>query len=112
MDSDLQRIKGVVGEVGLERDGERFNAFNVTISIVVDARKTLNFNQGEQLIKEFRKELLGKAVEIAAIVVPCPVCGKGFNTEQGMRQHVRMAHEKKAKPKGAKRARKKSSHKK
>ena len=112
MDSDLQRIKGVVGEVGLERDGERFNAFNVTISIVVNTRRILNFNQGEQLINEFRKELLGKAVEITVIVVPCPVCGKGFNTEQGMRQHVRMVHEKKAKPKGAKRARKKSSHKK
>lgn len=112
MDSDLQKIKGVVGEVGLERDGERFNAFNVTISMVVDTGKTLTFNQGEQLIKEFRRELLGKAVEITAIVVPCPICGKGFNSEQGMKQHMRMVHEKKTKPKGTKRAMRKSSHKK
>jgi uncharacterized C2H2 Zn-finger protein len=54
-------------------------------------------------------------VEISAIVVACPVCGKGFNTEQGMKQHVRMVHEKKKKPvkktKGTtkKRAGKKSS---
>jgi len=112
---DCQKVKGVVGEVGLERDGERFNTFNVTISMVVNSGKTLTFNQGEQLIKQFRKELLGKAVEISAIVVACPVCGKGFNTEQGMKQHVRMVHEKKKKPvkktKGTtkKRAGKKSS---
>jgi hypothetical protein len=112
MDSNLQKIKGVVGEVGLERDGERFNAFNVTISMVVNTGKTLTFNQGEQLIKEFRKELLGKAVEITAIIVPCPVCGKGFNSEQGMKQHVRMVHKKKTKPKGPKKAGKKSTRKK
>ena len=111
MDSD-QKIRGVVGEVGLERDAERFNAFNVTISMVVNTGKALTFNQGEQLIKEFRKEILGKAVEMTAIVVPCPVCGKGFNTEQGMRQHVRMVHERKAKPKGAKKAGRKGSKKK
>ncbi len=112
MDSDLQKLKGVVGEVGLERDGERFNAFNVTVSVVVNTGKALTFNQGEQLINELRKGLMGKAVEIAAIVVPCPICGKGFNSEQGMKQHVRMVHEKKAKSKSAKKGRRKSSRKK
>jgi hypothetical protein len=97
LESDYQKVKGVVGEVGLERDGERFNAFNVTVSVVVDSGKALTFDQGEQLIKQYRKELLGKKVEVAAIVVLCPVCGKGFNTEQGMRQHARMVHEKKKK---------------
>ena len=50
-------------------------------------------------MKQFRTELLGKKAEITAIVVPCPICGKGFNTEQGMKQHVRMVHEKKRKVK-------------
>ena len=111
MESNYQKVKGVVGEVGLERDGERFNAFNVTVSVVVDSGKALTFDQGEQLIKQFRKELLGKKVEVAAIVVLCPVCGKGFNTEQGMKQHVRMVHDKKKKktePKAAKKTPKKA----
>ena len=115
MESDYQKVKGVVGEVGLERDGERFNAFNVKISMIVDSGKAMTFDQGEQLIKQFRKELLGKKVEIATIVVPCPVCGKCFNTEQGMKQHVRMVHEKKKKktePKAAKKTVKRGSRKK
>lgn len=112
MDSDNQKIKGVVGEVGLERNGERFNAFNVTISLVVDSGKALSFNQGEEMIKQYRKDLLGKKVEISAIVVSCPVCGKGFNTEQGMKQHVRMVHEKKTKAKAAKKTGKKAIRKK
>lgn len=111
MESDYQKVKGVVGEVGLERDGERFNAFKVKISMVVDSGRAMTLNQGEQLIMQFRKELLGKKVEITAIVVPCPVCGKGFNTEQGMKQHVRRVHEKKKKktePKAAKKTPKKA----
>ncbi len=115
MESDYQKVKGVVGEVGLERDGERFNAFNVKISMVVDSGKAMTLEQGELLIKQFRKELLGKAVEIATIVVPCPVCGKCFNTEQGMKQHVRMVHGKKKKkmePKAAKKTVKRGSRKK
>ena len=111
MESDYQKVKGVVGEVGLERDDERFNAFNVKISIVVDSGKAMTLDQGEQLIKQFRKELLGKKVEVTAIVVLCPVCGKGFNTEQGMRQHARMVHEKKKK-KAVKKTKKKGSRKK
>lgn len=116
MESDYQKVKGVVGEVGLERDGERFNAFNVTVSVVVDSGKALTFDQGEQLIKEFRKELLGKKVEVTAIVVLCPVCGKGFNTEQGMKQHARRVHDKKkkktVKPKAVKKTTKKRAAKK
>lgn len=112
MDSDNQKIKGVVGEVGLERDGEMFNTFNVKISLVVDTGKTLSLNKGEELIKQYKKDLLGKKVEVAAIVVSCPVCGKGFNTEQGMKQHMRMVHEKKRKAKASKKKGKKTSRKK
>jgi uncharacterized C2H2 Zn-finger protein len=102
MEMDYQKIKGVVDEVALERDGQRFNAFNVTISMIVNSGKPLTFNQGDQLISQYGKELLGKAVELSAVIVSCPICGKGFNSEQGMKQHMRMTHEKRKKTKAKK----------
>jgi hypothetical protein len=102
LEAGNERIKGVVGEVGLVRDIEKFNSFNLTINMVVDSGKAMTYEKGERLMNEFRKELLGKKVEIAAIVVPCPICGKGFNTEQGMKQHMRMVHDKKKKGKAKK----------
>ena len=96
------KIKGVIGEVGLQRVGDRFNAFNLTINMVVDPKGTLTYDKGEQLMQQFRKQLLGKKVEIAEIIVPCPICGKGFNTEQGMKQHMRMVHKEKKKNKPTK----------
>jgi uncharacterized C2H2 Zn-finger protein len=98
LDAESQSIKGKIAEVGLTRDEEQYNTFNITLSMVLKS-KSLTYDEGEQLMREFRKELLGKDVEIAAIVFPCPVCGKGFNTEQGMKQHVRMVHEKKRRKK-------------
>jgi hypothetical protein len=118
-----EKIKGVVGEIGLERNGSKFNSFNLTVGLVLKTGG-LTYAQGERLIVEMRKELLGKMVEIAEIIHLCPVCEKGFNTMQGMKQHVRMVHEKgkkketvkaekpKAAPKKKKRARKKTSRKK
>jgi hypothetical protein len=118
-----EKIKGVVGEIGLERNGGKFNSFNLTVGLVLKTGG-LTYAQGERLIVEMRKELLGKMVEIAEIIHLCPVCEKGFNTMQGMKQHVRMVHEKgkkketvkaekpKAAPKKKKRARKKTSRKK
>jgi len=94
-----EKIKGVVGEVGLARDEDKFNAYNLTIGLVVKSERSLTYAQGERLIKQYQRDLLGKEIEIASIIHPCPVCGKGFNTAQGMKQHVRMVHEKgKAKP--------------
>jgi uncharacterized Zn finger protein (UPF0148 family) len=63
-----------------------------------------------------RKELLGKNIEFEAISIPCPVCGRTFNTEAGMKQHVRLQHSDgvdTAKPKKKKKApsKKKSSKK-
>jgi hypothetical protein len=97
-----QKIKGVVSEVGLIRDEDKFNAFNLTINMVVKGDKPLTYNQGEKRIKQFKKELLGKRVEIAAVIHPCPICGRGFNTEHGMKQHKRMVHDKKKKSKSKK----------
>ena len=92
MDEESQRVKGVIGEVGLERNDDRFNTFNLTLNMIVDSGKPLTFEQAEALMNRFRKELLGKNVEIAAIIFACPNCGKEFNTEQGMKQHLRRIH--------------------
>ena len=106
MDAENQSLKGVVSEVGLRRDEDQFSSFNLTISMVLKSDKTMTYNQGEQLMKQFRKDLLGKEVEIVAVAFQCPTCGKSFNTEQGMKQHQRIVHSKKSKktekPKGAK----------
>lgn len=121
MDGESQNLKGLVNEVGLRRDEEKFNSFNVTIAMVLKSEKALTYDQGERLMSRIRRDLLGKEVEITSVVFPCPVCGRTFNTEQGMRQHARMAHKEKRakKPKEAKRkgtqkkpARKKSTRKK
>jgi uncharacterized membrane protein YkoI len=92
-----QKFKGVVEEVGLQRNGDQFNSFNLTISMVVKTEKSLTYTQGEHLMSQFRKDFLGKNVEIAAIVHTCPICGKSFNTEHGMKQHRRRIHDKKKK---------------
>jgi len=101
-DTENNRIKGVVGEVGLQRNGDQFNAFSLTINLVVNPKKHLTYDEGEKLMKQFRKDLLGKNIEIAQIIIPCPICGKGFNTEVGMKQHKRLVHDKKKKKKPAK----------
>jgi len=93
--SEEPKIKGIVSEVGLERDEDHFHSFNLKIGVVVKAGKSLDYERGERMMRQFRKELLGKEVEITPIMVLCPICGRGFNTEQGMRQHMRMTHEKK-----------------
>ena len=92
MSEESQKLKGVIGEVSLERDEDKFNTFNVTMKVIVDNGKPLSYDRGETLVQQFRKGLLGKKVELSAVVVACPVCGKGFNTEGGMRQHMRMIH--------------------
>lgn len=116
------KLLGVVDNVGLQRDENEFRNFNLTVGIRVKTDKKLTFTEGERLIRQLKKELLGKNIEIGAIAIPCPVCGKTFNTEQGMKLHVRKQHEgepeekaeKKPKPKrkGKKKASKKSSSKK
>jgi hypothetical protein len=92
-----QKFKGVVEEVGLQRNGDQFNSFNLTVSMVVKTEKNLTYTQGEHLMSQFRKDFLGKNVEIATIVHTCPICGKSFNTEHGMKQHRRRIHDKKKK---------------
>jgi len=86
------KFHGVVNQVGLERDEAEFRNFNLTLGIKVKTGKKLNLKEGERLIKKMRKEFLGKNIEFEAISIPCPVCGRTFNTEAGMKQHVRRQH--------------------
>ena len=118
-----EKIKGIVGEVGLERNKGKFSSFSVTMGLTLKKGR-LTYFQGERLIAEMRKKLLGKEVEVAVICLCCPVCEKKFNTMNGMRIHVGKVHEKgkkkkntkvekpKATPKKKKMARKKSTPKK
>jgi len=92
MAKEDEKFQGVVSHVGLQRDEAEFLNFNLTLGILVKTEK-LTYSEGEQLIKRLQKELLGKNVELGTVTVICPVCGKTFNTETGMRQHLRKQHE-------------------
>jgi hypothetical protein len=93
------RHRGVVREIGLERDEESFRNFNLTIGVTVKIAKNLTYEEGERVARRFRKELLGKNIELEAIAIPCPICGKTYNTGQGMKQHLRRTHKNGEKPK-------------
>ena len=92
MAQEDEKFHGVVNQVGLERDEAEFRNFNLTLGIKVKTGKKLSLKEGERLIKQMRKEFLGKNIEFEAISIPCPVCGKTFNTAAGMKQHVRRQH--------------------
>lgn len=97
---EKERMKGIVNEVGLERDGNQFRSFKVKIGIILDSSERLNYEESEKMMKKLRNELLGRGIEIASIIFPCSICGKSFNTELGMKQHMRIVHKKKSmKPK-------------
>ena len=92
MTPENETTKGTVNEIGIERDENQFRNFNLTIGITVDTENKLTYNQGERLLKQFRRNLLGKNIELKPIAIPCPVCGKTFNSEQGTKRHLRMSH--------------------
>jgi hypothetical protein len=108
MAQDDPKMLGTVNEVGLERDEQEFRNFNLTVGIRLKTGKKLTYAEGEKLIKQLRKNLLGKNIELEAIAVPCLFCGKTFNSETGMKQHVRRQHEGEEPPK-RKRRRKKAA---
>ena len=67
------KIRDVVREVGLERDEDQFRLFNLKIGVVVKTGKKLNYDEGERMMRQFRKDLLGRAVEINTIISIYPV---------------------------------------
>jgi hypothetical protein len=112
MAQDDPKILGTVSEVGLERDEQEFRNFNLTVGIRLKTGKKLSYDEGEKLIKQLKKDLLGKNIELEAIAVPCPLCGKTFNSEVGVKQHVRRQHNGEEPPPKKKRGRPKKPTKK
>ena len=109
MAQDDPKMLGTVNEVGLKRDEQEFRNFNLTVGIRLKTGKKLSYSEGEKLIKQLRKNLLGKNIELEAIAVPCPFCGKTYNSEVGMKQHVRRQHEGEEPPKKKRRGRPKKA---
>lgn len=87
-----EKLLGVVNEVGLERDDQEFRNFTLTVGIKLKTEKKMGYNEGEKLMKQLQKSLMGKNIELGTIAVPCPICGKVYNSEQGMKQHQRLQH--------------------
>ena len=112
MAQDDPKLLGTVSEVGLERDEQEFRNFNLTVGIRLKTGKKLSYAEGEKLIKQLKKDLLGKNIELEAIAVPCPLCGKTFNSEVGVKRHVRRQHNGEEPPPKKKRGRPKKSTKK
>ena len=91
MANDL-KLKGPVREIGIVRDNDRHDSFNITIGITVKTEGKVTYEEAERLSTKFRREYLGKDVEFLAVSLPCPVCGKVMNSESGLRKHVAMNH--------------------
>lgn len=87
-----EKLLGVVNAVGLERDDQEFRNFNLTVGIKIKTEKKMTYLEGERLMKQLQKDLMGKNIELGTVAVPCPICGKTFNSEQGMKQHQRLQH--------------------
>ncbi len=87
-----EKLLGVVNAVGLERDDQEFRNFNLTVGIKIKTEKKITYTEGEKLMKQLQKDLMGKNIELGTVAVPCPICGKTFNSEQGMKQHQRLQH--------------------
>jgi len=86
------KLLGVVNAVGLERDDQEFRNFILTMGIKIKTEKKISYSEGERLMKQLQKDLMGKNIELEAVAVPCPICGKVYNSEQGMKQHQRLQH--------------------
>ncbi|MCJ7731532.1 C2H2-type zinc finger protein [Candidatus Bathyarchaeota archaeon] len=86
------KLIGVVNAVGMERDEQEYQSFTITLGIKIKIDKKVSYTEGEKIMKQFQKDLLGKNIEMGAIAVECPICGKVYNSEQGMKQHQRLQH--------------------
>jgi hypothetical protein len=89
-----QKILGVVNAIGIERDEQEYQNFTLIIGIKIKTDKKISYTEGEKIIETMQKSLLGKNIELETITVSCPICRKTFNSEQGMKQHKRLVHDK------------------
>jgi hypothetical protein len=90
--ADDLKLKGPVREIGVVRDSDRHDSFNITIGISIKTEGRVSYEEAERLSAKFRREYLGKDVEFVSVSIPCPVCGKIMNSESGLRKHVAMNH--------------------
>jgi hypothetical protein len=90
--ADDLKLKGPVREIGIIRDHDRHDSFNITIGITIKTDGKVTYEEAERLSSKFRREYLGKDVEFRSISIPCPVCGKIMNSESGLKKHVAMNH--------------------
>lgn len=86
------KLLGVVNAVGLERDDQEYRKFTLTVGIKIKTEKKISYAEGEKLMKRLQKEFMGKNIEFGAVAIPCPICGKVYNSTQGMKQHQRLQH--------------------
>lgn len=100
---------GIVSEIGLERDALEFTSYNLTVGIKLKSDKKLSYAESERLVKVLKKELMGKNIELEAVAVPCPYCGKVYNSTKGMKAHVRSQHDGEELPKRKPRRQRKTS---
>lgn len=92
MDASRSKVKGMVSEIGLERDDEHFRSFNLKISVVIKPLKILDYDEAERLMRQFRKDLLGREVELTSTIFRCPTCGREFKNERGLNKHLKTVH--------------------
>ena len=90
--ADDLKLKGPVREIGIIRDNDRHDSFNITIGITVKTEGKVTYEEAERISTKFRREYLGKDVEFVSVSIPCPVCGKIMNSESGLKKHVAMNH--------------------
>ena len=90
--ADVLKLKGPVREIGIERDHDRHDSFNITIGITIKTEGKVSYEEAERLSTKFRREYLGKEVEFRAIHIPCPHCDKILNSETGLKQHILKIH--------------------
>jgi hypothetical protein len=94
--ADDLKLKGPVREIGIERDHDRHDSFNITIGITIKTDGKVSYEEAERLSTKFRREYLGKDVEFRAIHIPCPHCDKILNSATGLKQHILKIHPEKA----------------
>jgi hypothetical protein len=90
--ADNLKLKGPVREIGIARDSDRHDSFNITIGIAIKTEGKVSYEEAERLSSKFRREFLGKDVEFVSVNIPCPVCGRILNSESGLKKHVAMNH--------------------
>ena len=96
MATDGIKLKGAVREIGIIRDSDRHDSFNIAINIMIKTEGKVTYDEAERLSNKYRREYLGKDVEFVSVNIPCPYCDKILNSKVGLKQHILKLHPEKA----------------